>query len=275
MNPSVVKPRIIDIVEQVLIIAYREDTTQLEQAIAQMGLPVKVLRQLDRPEYQDYAAAYRCLLNHQQAWEEAARGDRPTMILEADFVPVVNMGSLPLPFDPHQENVGIAWLYTCAPQIYSVSAAGYIQGFSSGLVAYILTPKSAESLCGLVEEITRTHGTGYSTFDSNIDQFLRTRKFGNYIGFRNYGEHGGKSNPEHRRNGMSGIHRADVLYNQLAFEPQYLADESLVGARTMARIKGLGRLLMGKTLRWKIARSSSVPWRLVSTAIRRQLSATL
>lgn len=275
MNPSVVKPQIIDTVEQVLIIAYREDTTQLEQAIAQLGLPIKVLRQLDRPEYQDYAAAYRCMLNHQQAWEQAAKGDRPTIILEADFVPVVNLGSLPLPFDPHQENVGIAWLYTCAPQIYSVSEAGYIQGFSSGTVAYVLTPKSAESLCGLVEEITRTNGTGYTTFDSNIDQFLRARKFRNYIGFRNYGEHGGKSNPEHRCNGMSGMHRADVLYDQLAFEPQYLADESLIGARTKARIKGLGRLLMGKILRWKIVRSSSVPWRLVSTAIRRQLSATL
>jgi hypothetical protein len=278
--------KLVDAIGKAYIVAYREDTAELEQAIAASGFDCEVLRQPDQPEYATYAAIYRCMLNHQRAWQQAAIASQPTLIMEADFVPVQNIGQLPLPFDLNQENdlnqsnVGIAWLYTCAPQIYSVTAAGFVEGFSTALVAYVLTPNGAEALCGLVEEITRSHGTGYYNFDSEIDRFLLDRGFKNYIGFRNYGEHGGRSNPEHRRNGMSGIHRSDVLYGKLAFMPQYAIapshstsqpTENFIWARLQARTKGIGRLLSGKLLRPGIVRNSTVPLRLVRTAIHRQL----
>jgi hypothetical protein len=268
--------RLVDRLSKVLIVAYKEDTSALEAAFRNEGLQCDVVRQEDKPEYQGYAAIYRCMLNHSRAWEQAAQSSQPTMIVEADCVPVVGLGQLPLPFDEQATNVGIAWLYTCAPQIYSVSDRGHIEGFSTALVAYILTPQGAAGLSDFVAQITQEYGTGYVNFDSYIDKYLRAKGFKNYIGFRNYAEHGGKSNPEHRKNGMSGIHRADVLYGKLAFMPPYAAEANvpalaLLSARLQARYKGLGRLLVGKFLRPKIVRTSSVPFRLVRTAIQRQL----
>ncbi|MBF2002735.1 MAG: LPS biosynthesis glycosyltransferase [Synechococcales cyanobacterium M58_A2018_015] len=262
---------------QTWIIAYKEATEPLEQALTQAGFTCGVLRQQDHPEYAAYASAYRCLLNHQQAWQRAAQSSQPTLIVEADFVPVRHIGQLPLPFPLQQPNVGIAWLYTCAPQLYSVSPEGFGEGYSTALVAYIVTPQGAQQLCELVDHITQRHGTQYNCFDSEIDRFLRDRQLKNYIAFRNYGEHGGIPNPEHRRNGMSGIHRADVLYGELAFMPAYAAaapDQhlTLLRSRLHARIKGIARLLVGKFLRLKILRRSSAPKRLLGFALGRQFS---
>jgi hypothetical protein len=280
MRSSPVSNQLAEQIGQAFIIAYHESTDVLEAAIAHACIPCEVLRQQDRADYQPYAAIYRCMLNHQRAWKQAAMMTKPTLIVEADFVPVVGFGQLPLPFDPQQTDVGLAWLYTCAPQLYSVTDEGFGEGFSTSLVAYVITPAGARILCGLVDEITRTHGTGYYNFDSDIDCFLRDRHFKNYIAFRNYGEHGGISNPEHRRNGMSGIHRADILQGPLAFMPPYAAATkhshlTLLRARLYARIKGIARLLKGRFLRMQVLSTSSVPLRLIGFAIRRQLSLRL
>jgi hypothetical protein len=265
---------LVDQIDRVLIIAYRETTELLEAAFAQAGFECEVLRQVDQLEYEGYAAIYRCLLNHQRAWERAAGTVKPMLIVEADFVPVVNLGRLPLPFAIQQPDVGMAWLYTCASQLYSVTPEGFAEGFSTGLVAYVLTPQGARGLQDFVAQITAAQGTGYYNFDSEIDRFLRQQGFKNYIPFRNYGEHGGKANPEHRRNGMSGIHRADVLFDRLAFLPDYAMGDrgQFWQARARARLKGLGRSLLGKYLRPKIAVSSSVPSRLICFALLRQLT---
>lgn len=263
-------------VGKVLILAHRESTDLLQLTFAQAGFECDVLRQADKPEYQTYASIYRCLLNHSQAWEFAAQAQQPTLIVEADFVPIVDLGKLPLPFSPDQARlgVGMAWLYTCAPQIYSVTADGFAEGFSTALVAYILTPQGAKALQGFVGEITARHGTGYYNFDSEIDGFLRARNLKNYVPFRNYGEHGGRANPEHRHNGMSGLHRADVLWGRLAFLPIYTEGSHLrlFWARLQARLKGIARLAMGKYLRPKIVKNSRHSGRLISFAIRRQLT---
>lgn len=263
-------------IDKTLIIAYKESTTQLEEALTAEGLPCEVIRQHDKPEYQDFASTHRCMLNHRQAWEKAAQASHPTLIVESDFVPVVGIGRLPVPFNLEQKNVGIAWLYTCAPQLYSVTPEGYGEGFSTALVAYVVTPEGAKSLCeSFVEEITEKYGTSYHTFDSQIDNYLRRKGFKNYIPFRNYGEHGGKSNPEHRHHGMSGIHHADLLYGELAFLPPFLVNQSnprlkFIGVRLRARLKGIARLLLGKYLRPAIVRRSSTPLRLIKFALVRQ-----
>lgn len=263
---------------QTYIIAYREDTDQLTSVLNQTGLSCEVLRQQDCPEYQHYSASYRCFLNQQQAWLRAAQSDRPTLILEADFVPVVGLGQLPLPFDLAHPDVGICWLYTCAPQIYSVSAKGFARGFSTGLVAYILTPQSAQALCEFAQ-IMPPPSSGYTTFDSQIDCFLTDRQFQNYIPLRNYGEHGGKPNPEHRHNGLSHYHRADVLWGELAFCPAYAETAypqlTYIWVRSKARLKGILRLLVGKFLRPRVLQRSSVPERLIGFALGRQLTLRL
>ena len=49
-------------------------------------------------------------------------------------------------------------------------------------------------------------------------------------------------------------------------------DGELFQARLYARVKGLGRLLTGRLLRRSIVMRSSVPWRLIGFALRRQMT---
>lgn len=259
-------------VHQTILLAHRENTDRLAQVLTDTGLTPTIQRQEDLPEYAGYANIYRCLLNHHAAWQQAATNPGPTLIMEADFVPVQNMGDLPLPFDPTHPRTGLAWLYTCAPQIYSITDQGYADGFSTSLVAYLVTSQAAQALLAFLPHITAHHGTGYYNFDSDLDKYLRQRQFTNYIPYRNYGEHGGKANPEHRKNGMTGLHRADTLYGPLAFAPDYSLQETRAIARLNARVRGLGRLATGRYLRPKILRNSSQPLRLLQFSLGRQLT---
>jgi hypothetical protein len=268
----------VNYIDQVLIIAHKEATDQLEATLKKEGFHYEVLRQESKPEFKDFSRSYLCLLNHRHAWQKAAQADKPTMIIEADFVPVVGFGKLPLPFNPQQTDVGISWLYTCAPQVYHVSPEGYAQGYSTSAVAYIVNPQSANYLLELADEVTEKIGaTQYSTWDSDIDKFLLQRQLKNYIPWRNYGEHGGLPNPEHQQNNLSKVHRADVLYGKLAFTPLYAVNEQdrtwkFLNVRLQARLKGIARLVVGRFLRPPVIKGSTTPMRLIKFALLRQLS---
>ena len=255
--------RLSDRLGKTFIIAYKEDTEELESTLKKEGLDVRVMRQQHQPEYKEYSPSYLCLLNHKSVWEIAKNETKPTLIVEADFVPVIGLGKLPLPFNINQSDVGVCWIYTCASQLYSVTPEGYGEGFSASTVAYIVTPKAAECLLELEAEKREHPGPKkYSSWDSELDNFLRKRGFKNYIAFRNYGEHGGKPNLEHHQRGLSKVHRADVLYGKLAFMPLYVNKGKnpwfqLLSARLYARIKGIGRLLLGKFLRVYVLKGSS------------------
>ncbi|WP_245912479.1 LPS biosynthesis glycosyltransferase [Brunnivagina elsteri] len=273
INNSLVKN-----ISKVLIIAYKESTEQLEKIFTQAGFECEVLRQENKPEYQNYSHSYLCLMNHCRAWETAATETKPTLIIEADFVPVFGIAKLPLQFDPNQSNVGVSWLYTCAPQIYSISPQGHAEGFSVSTVAYIVTPLAAKTLLGLADEVTQKHGNkNYSSWDSTLDKYLRDRNFKNYIPWRNYGEHGGAPNPEHHQHQLSKTHRADVLYGKLAFTPIYAANQknpvmAFFSVRFQARCKGIARLLLGRFLRPKIVQNSKTPGKLIRFALFRHFS---
>lgn len=273
--------RLVDCLSKVLIIACKESTDLLEAVLTKEGFQVEVLRQEQKPEYQNFSRSYLCLMNHRRAWEQAVAASQPTLIIEADFVPVLGFGKLPLPFNLEGNDVGVSWLYTCAPQVYSVSKEGYAEGFSVSTVAYIVTPQGARCLRELAEEIQEKNGSNaYSSWDSTVDTFLRARNLKNYIPFRNYGEHGGLPNLEHYKNGLSKTHRADVLYGKLAFLPLYAAEErggylKLLSARLEARLKGIARLATGRFLRLRVVQGSKFPARLLSFAIGRQLSVWL
>ena len=265
--------RLVDCIGQTLVLAHREDTTQLVSTLSAAGCDCTVLRQTHQPAYAAYARSYLCLLNHRRAWEQALTQDQPTLIVEADFVPVTNLGELPPPFDPSDPHLGIAWLYTCAPQIYTISDGGYAAGYSTSMVAYVVTAQSAALLLALADDVTQDPGpTAYSPWDSGIEYYLRDRNLTNYVPWRNYGEHGGLPNPEHRQNRLSPNHRADVLYGPLAFAPAYSTAESVGRARAYARMKGLGRLLLNKYLRWPVLTGSSQPLALLKFALGRQLT---
>ncbi|MEL7356511.1 MAG: LPS biosynthesis glycosyltransferase [Cyanobacteria bacterium J06560_6] len=276
---------LVNCIAQTFIIAYKEPTEQLTETLTQYGCDCTVLRQVHQPGYETYSPSFLCLLNHRSAWELALRSEKPTLIVEADFVPVVNFATLPLPFDPADPDLGIAWLYTCASQIYNVidksgaPAGGWARGYSTSMVAYVITPRSARMLIELAMQVEKDPGPRqYSPWDSGIEYYLRDRGLHNYVPFRNYGEHGGLPNPEHGKNKLSKAHRADVLHGPLAFAPMYAAEQKHVNrwawmkARAYGRIKGLGRLLLMKYLRAEVIRKSSQSGRLVWFAIARHLT---
>ena len=117
----------------------------------------------------------------------------------------------------------------------------------------------------------------YSPWDSGIEYYLRDAGLHNYVPFRNYGEHGGLPNPEHKNNKLSKAHRADVLYGQLAFAPMYamiggrFSPWQWIKARTYARVKGIGRLLLLKYLRTATVVKSRQASALIWFAIARHL----
>lgn len=273
--------KLTDALDSTLIIAHTESTEFLEAALTLEGFSCRILRQKHKPEYSNYSRSYLCLLNHRRAWKIATTRNQPTLIVEADFVPVLGLGNLPVPYDPESGDLGIAWLYTCAPQVYSICDRGYAEGFSTSGVAYIISPQAAQYLLEFAKEIEQTFGPmQYSSWDSEIDSFLRARKLKNYIPFRNYGEHGGIPNPEHHQHGLSKTHRADILYGKLAFMPLYAMGQrgsllKLLAVRSRARLKGMGRLLLGKFLRSHILKNSPQRTRLLNFALRRQLSLRL
>ena len=267
-----------DTIAQTLIIAYKEDTQQLEACLTEQGFDCRVVRQQHRPEYKDYSPSYLCLLNHRAAWQQVIERGQPVLICEADFVPVKRLAQRPLPYDHTLPDVGIAWLYTCAPQIYSVSPQNHAIGFSTSMVAYILTPAGARALLDHADQIAKNPGpTRYSAWDSEIEGFLRKRRLNGYVPWRNYGEHGGKPNPEHKKAGLSPAHRADVLYGPLAFTPIYAEVQQPPGlhlfySRVKARVKGLGRLVLGKYLRPPVLAGSTQPLPMLKFAVGRQLT---
>lgn len=273
-----IKPKLINSISKVFIIACKESTQQLEDFFLREGFQCEVIRQERKPEYEHYSRSYLCLLNHRNAWEKAAKETQFTLIIEADFVPVIGFANLPLPFNLYQSNVGVAWLYTCVPRLYEVSPDGYAEGWSTSAVAYIVNPKSANYLIELAEEIALKKGpTYYSAWDSNIDTFLRQRNLKNYIPWRDYGEHGGISNSEHAQHGLGAYHRADVLYGELAFMPFYSiagknAKLKLLLARLEARLRAIYRLFVGRYLKMQILQNSKEPFRLLIFSISRHFS---
>ena len=286
---------LLECIGQTLIVAYKESTEQLTTVLEQAGCDCTVLRQVHQPGYETYSSSFLCLLNHCNAWKQALQSSQPTLVVEADFVPVKNFSELPPPFDPLDTQMGITWLYTCASQIYNVSepdqdrknwqelgkkfSQRFAKGYSASTVAYVITAKSAATLLKLAAQIESSPGPkAYSAWDSGIEYFLREAGFCNYVPFRNYGEHGGLPNPEHSQNNLSKAHRADVLYGELAFAPAYACVNGQISrwewwkVRSYARIKGWGRLLLRKYLRAEVVKKSSQARELVGFAIARHLT---
>lgn len=269
--------RLIDYTPTVLIIAHREDTSRLTTSLGQEGFHCQVQRQEHRPEQSGFARSYLCFLNHLEAWKWVAKHQQPAVIVEADFVPVRGIAQLPLPFNPEQADVGIAWLYTCAAQVYDISPGFHAQGYSSSMVAYIMTPRAVPCLLQLFERISHHPGPcHYHPWDSEMDKALLAEGLRNYLPFRNYGEHGSDDpNPEHKANRLGRTHRADVLYGPLAFDPAYASSEGFWRTRLWGRIRGLARLLLGRYAQLHVLRRAEVPFKILSFAMRRQLSLRL
>ena len=270
-------------VERVVVVAYREDTGQLQAAMEREGFAeVFVQRAIYTGEEQAYSRNFRCFMNHRDAWRKAAGRSGWTLIMEADFVPCAGFGSMRVPV-PQPESPGMKWafLYTAAPRIFWVETCGFLRGHQSTAVCYLVTGAVAAKLLLFWDDEVRRHGMGsYFPFDAHLNWTLMGMGCEAYFPIRSYGEHGGVPNPEHGEKGVAsndGRHRADVLAGPLAFLPPYAAGSraKYVLVRIGARIKSIGRLLLGKWL-VRVQVSDPPPEQLLRpiwTGIKRQLKA--
>lgn len=259
-------------VKKAYILAYKEDTSLLENTLSQMGFDVVINRQIDTDELTQTAAIYRVFRNHREVWLKAANEKQPVLVFESDFVPVRGMGELPVPYPVEEvvegQGIGFSYLYGCAQQIYSVSKEGKAEGFSTAAVAYVLFPAVAQELLSFVYNAPPKD---YYSWDSEIEGFLRKRGYTSYVPFKNYGEHGGDFNQDHLARGFT-THRADVLFDVLSFNPLY-ANKGKVNSLTIrfkARLKGISRLFLGRFLRVPVVKYSSTPLRMIRFAVLRQ-----
>ncbi|HTJ78578.1 MAG TPA: hypothetical protein VL357_06240 [Rariglobus sp.] len=252
-------------IARAFVIAHREDTSRLEAELRLQGIKTHVLRQDPDPHILTFSAQMRCLLNHANAWKRAAESEGLTLFIEADFVPCRGFGGLSLPFDPslHGE---LAWcyLYAGGPRIYSRLPSGHFLAHACGCVAYVMPPKVARLAHIYTEELRIRHPEWniYHPWDTEIQWYLMGDGARAFIPRKQFGEHGGHSNPEHAytavgrrparrllaRAGIGVNHHADSLAAPLAFLPNYSRGRRLLFWRTRAegRATGMLRFFCGK-----------------------------
>ena len=238
---------------EALVIAHKEDTTPLERALSGEGFLVQVLRGPYTEEQKRFTAQMQVLVNHANAWRHASQAQCPTLIMEADFVPCIDFGRLPMPFggSPHYREPKFGWLYSPGSILYGIDAEGFPHGHGNTMVAYVLTPLAAKVLLNFYHrEMETVQPDEYRLWDTYLGIFLRWENgILNHIPIYQYGEHGGIPNRGHRNRRIDGRrvrgwHQADVLWSKLSFLPAYARNSSVRYRlfRFRGRLRGWARL---------------------------------
>ncbi len=208
----------------VIVVAHTEDISLLRRTLEEEGFRVAEVRGPYTEAQERFSRHIRCLINHAHAWKMAAERKEPTVVVEADFVPVIGLGQLPVPFpeaDPGTARFG--WLYSAGSILYGIDECGLPHGHGNTTVAYALNRVAARHLLDFFEhEIRQPEAGAYRPWETYLGIFLRKeRGVRNYFTPRQYGEHGGIANREHRLAGARAWHEADILAGRLAFLPPY------------------------------------------------------
>jgi hypothetical protein len=239
-----------DVISQSIVICYREQVDQLVQTLLTETLNPVVARAQYTSEELKYASNFRCFMGHRDAWIRATEEKGYTLICEADFVPCIGLGRLPV-FWPHERSLAWGYLYQGSPRLLSLSKTGHLRGHATPLVSYVINSAVARIFLRFFKSQTAQYGPkNYFAHDAHLQWWTMGQGAEAYIPERHYGEHGGYPQPEHARFGMrrGGLHRADNLFGPLAFIPMY-ADGSYVEfarQRIIARAYGWARLLSGR-----------------------------
>lgn len=243
--------RLNELVRHAVIIAGARDITQLEAALTAEGFQVVALHNKLSDAEKQYARIVRTLLGHQKAWMHCKAAGQAAIVVEDDFVPVRGMGSLPAPINPEQLDSAWAWLYCSAPRLRRVNAAFQGEGRCGAPVATIIAPALATHLVRFAEaQLAKIDRYKFWGWDGFVAKLMEAKGFVTYLPYRNYGEHGGLPNPEHRQRGFASSHYADVLWAPLHFLPEYAEGSRLryLGYRALGALKGWARLLSGRYL---------------------------
>lgn len=253
-----------------IVIAHREDTSQLLSFLASEGFSSGETRGPYPPESDSWSPIMKCMWNHMNAWRKIVASGRPGLVVEADFVPVRRFGSLPLPLESARVSTSLVYLYACGPEVYDL--AGGLRGHAGGTVAYVASPIVANLMLQFGEHTLSTRDPReYWGWDTGLGFWLMQRGIESYLCVRQYGEHGGEPNPEHAASGLRGWHRADVLWDCLPWLPAYARGRRsrFYWLRAKSRLHGLARLLVGRYLRFHDIRRSSDRRRLLGLAMGR------
>lgn len=240
------------ICRHVIIIAHNEDISLLSAALRKQGFEIDELRGPYSDEQKRYSSAMRCLVNHAHAWGIAARRNEPSIVVEADFVPVRGFGKLPIPAPAGKFRNCLPYLYACGPEIWELDGP-VARGHAGATVALVIWPEVGRLLLEFFHEQVRENPTGlYSPWDTKLGYWLKNNGIESYLPYRQYGEHGGIANSEHKSAGLGRSHRADALKNGLEFLPSYAAGSQLafLAVRIQARLWGWLRLMAGRLLAW-------------------------
>lgn len=237
---------------QAFVVAHKEDTTQLEHALGKAGFQVVVQRGPYTEQQAGWSAAMKCFANHANVWRAiSADADSWAIVVEADFVPVVDFGGrwAPLPY-AHDDSVGFAWLYSAGSTLYGFCSFGFPHGHGNTTVAYMLTGRVASLLLQFYDrEVAKNERGSYVGWETYLGIYLR-RECGvlNYISTYQLGEHGGLPQREHARNGVRSWHQADALCARLEFLPLYAHKSRLryLGYRARAVVRAWARLITGR-----------------------------
>jgi hypothetical protein len=236
----------------VFIVAHREDTSLLESTMRDNGFDTHVQRGPYTVDQTGWSAQMKCLANHANVWRAISTEPKDwTIVVEADFVPVVSFGArvAPLPL-VDEGSVGFAWLYSAGSTLYGFCKFGFPHGHGNTTVAYLLNGSAAKLLLDFFErEVAKNVKGDYVAWETYLGIFLRREKgVLNYIATCQFGEHGGRPQPEHAGQGVRSWHQADVLSDRLAFLPSYAQGSRVryVGFRVRAILRGWVRLLTGR-----------------------------
>ena len=266
--------KIKDVCQDISIIAYKEDTSILENFFRRLGFAVRIFRRTYSREEQSLPSQVRCLLNHRDAWQAIAESDRAAIVVEADFVPVRGFADAWAPFDPEVSPIAIGWLYAGGPVIYGFDRRGFAIGSSSTAVALLIMPEAASALLRFASQELAAYGSEILLWDTYFCHRLRgTMDVPTYIPFKQFGEHGGIANPDHNLHMARGWHQGDILLGPLAFMPLYARGSTVrfLAIRARAVLRGLLRLLTGRFIEVQAFRGSHQKWLILSFTLRRWL----
>jgi len=268
----VAKVRLIDAIDRTYVIAYKEDTTNLENTLRKAGFGHEVYRAKYSEVEAGYSGQIKCLISHAKIWEKCKEEEGWSMVLEADFVPVKGMSTLCAPIGRLDEP-GLVYLYSGAPIIYRVDKTGSLIGHSATTVAYMLDQVTASALYEFYLQDMDVEDPGaYRAWDTYLANWLRWEKgIPTYIAYKQFGEHGGIANREHKVSNTRSWHRADVLYASPEFIPAYAKGSRgrYIFERTLSRVRGLFRLAVCKTIQIETIKNSDDRFRLIGIALRR------
>jgi hypothetical protein len=263
-----------DVTRSVFIVAYKENTEQLEDYFRRQGFTVFVSRKQYSDREMSYAAVMRCLMNHRDVWQIIANEKQHAIVVEADFVPIEHFSEAEAPFDPQLTPAAVGWLYAGGPVLYEIDEFGYAIGHSSTMVALLIGAQAASALLAFADKEIQESGGKYVPWDTYLSHHLRRgMDIPTYIPFKQYGEHGGLPNQEHAQFGMRSWHQGDILAGPLAFLPLYAQGSwwRYRFIRLRARLRGWLRLVLGRYLEMPAFRGSKQKGLLLAFALLRWL----